>query len=93
VFGARLRITTLRGESGPGIELLEYLAPRDGRPLSPETRPNDLVYWNVVLIGPIDPVAQRLGAQAVATPGRELGFSQAAVVRDPDGHAMELVQP
>ena len=32
VFGAHLRITALRGASGPGIELLEYLAPRDGRP-------------------------------------------------------------
>ena len=32
VFGARLRITALRGATGPGIEFLEYLAPRDGRP-------------------------------------------------------------
>ena len=31
VFGARLRITALRADEGPGIELLEYLAPRDGR--------------------------------------------------------------
>jgi catechol 2,3-dioxygenase-like lactoylglutathione lyase family enzyme len=31
VFGAHLRITTLRGTSGPGIELLEYLTPRNGR--------------------------------------------------------------
>src|SRR3954463_599170 len=33
VFGARLRITTLRATTGPGVELLEYLAPRDGRPM------------------------------------------------------------
>ncbi|HSB35858.1 MAG TPA: VOC family protein, partial [Thermoanaerobaculia bacterium] len=32
VFGARLRITGLRCASGPGIEFLEYLTPRDGRP-------------------------------------------------------------
>src|SRR5262245_17083266 len=32
VFGARLRITTLRAPAGPGVELLEYLTPRDGRP-------------------------------------------------------------
>src|SRR5262249_6837776 len=32
VFGARLRITTLRVAKGPGIEFLEYLTPRDGRP-------------------------------------------------------------
>ncbi len=28
VFGARLRITALRAARGPGVELLEYLAPR-----------------------------------------------------------------
>lgn len=27
VFGARLRITSIRGETGPSIEFLEYLAP------------------------------------------------------------------
>src|SRR5439155_1036010 len=32
VFGARLRITTLRATAGPAVELLEYLTPRDGRP-------------------------------------------------------------
>ena len=30
MFGARLRITALRAHAGPGIEFLEYLAPRDG---------------------------------------------------------------
>jgi catechol 2,3-dioxygenase-like lactoylglutathione lyase family enzyme len=30
VFGARLRITALRAERGPGIEFLEYLAPPGG---------------------------------------------------------------
>jgi catechol 2,3-dioxygenase-like lactoylglutathione lyase family enzyme len=33
VFGARLRITTLRAAAGPAIEFLEYLTPRDGRPM------------------------------------------------------------
>ena len=42
VFGARLRITTLRATKGPGIELLEYLTPRDGRPTPPDSRANDL---------------------------------------------------
>src|SRR5207245_9929032 len=34
VFGARLRITALRAASRPGIESLEYLATRDGRPIT-----------------------------------------------------------
>jgi hypothetical protein len=43
VFGAHLRITALRGESGPGVEFLEYLTPRDGRPYPPGEKANDLV--------------------------------------------------
>src|SRR5436309_3793020 len=42
VFGARLRITTLRAASGPGVEFLEYIAPRDGRPYPNDARANDL---------------------------------------------------
>ena len=45
VFGARLRITALRAEKGPGIEFLEYLAPSDGRPRPtgpPRERPGEL---------------------------------------------------
>jgi len=45
VFGARLRITSLRAASGPGVELLEYLTPRDGRMRPMDARPNDLIHW------------------------------------------------
>jgi catechol 2,3-dioxygenase-like lactoylglutathione lyase family enzyme len=45
---ARVRITTLRGGRGPGIELLDYLVPRDGRPMPPNTTPNDL--WAEVVV-------------------------------------------
>src|SRR3972149_1646292 len=42
VFGARLRITALRAGAGPGVELLEYLAPGGGRPMPAGGRPNHL---------------------------------------------------
>src|SRR6201997_221554 len=41
VFGARLRITSLRAAEGPGVELLEYLAPRTGRPMPDDSQVND----------------------------------------------------
>jgi catechol 2,3-dioxygenase-like lactoylglutathione lyase family enzyme len=47
VSGARLRITTLRAGSGPGIELLEYRQPMTGRPAPADTRANDLWYWHI----------------------------------------------
>jgi catechol 2,3-dioxygenase-like lactoylglutathione lyase family enzyme len=50
VFGARLRITTLRAPRGPGVELLEYLAPPGGRPRPPDARANDLLHWETVLV-------------------------------------------
>src|ERR1043166_5868570 len=31
VFGSRVRISGLRAQSGPGVEFLDYLTPRDGR--------------------------------------------------------------
>jgi catechol 2,3-dioxygenase-like lactoylglutathione lyase family enzyme len=51
VPGAHLRITALRAPEGPGIELLEYLAPRDGRRLPWQPRSNDLVHWHTILAG------------------------------------------
>jgi catechol 2,3-dioxygenase-like lactoylglutathione lyase family enzyme len=101
VFGAHLRITALRAPSGPGIELLEYLTPRDGRPMPPDTKAGDLWFWHVNLAtGSADQAeaALRAGRDALVSPGvvalpeAELGFSRGLTVRDPDGHALMLEQ-
>jgi catechol 2,3-dioxygenase-like lactoylglutathione lyase family enzyme len=97
VFGARLRITALRGSAGPGIELLEYLAPSDGRPFPPDARANDLLHWETRLaVGDLAGLATRLrNARApFLSPGPiELGPGHhALLLRDPDGHALELHQ-
>jgi catechol 2,3-dioxygenase-like lactoylglutathione lyase family enzyme len=101
VFGARLRITTLRAAKGPGIELLEYLAPRDGRPMPDDVRSNDLMHWQTRLIAPdIDRFAglARDPRVALVSPGvvsfaePEMGFRKAFLVRGPDRHAMQIVQ-
>jgi catechol 2,3-dioxygenase-like lactoylglutathione lyase family enzyme len=100
VFGARLRITTLRAAAGPGIELLEYLAPRDGRPAPVDLRANDLAHWQTTLATAApDRVFELLPLRlfslvsptAIAMPSSELGFSRGVLLRDPDGHAMRLV--
>jgi catechol 2,3-dioxygenase-like lactoylglutathione lyase family enzyme len=101
VFGARLRITALRGASGPGIELLEYLSPRDGRPLPSDEHANDVVHRQTVVVTRDANQAARNLAQAklnfvssgvVANHNAELGFTSAFIVRDPDGHAVEIQQ-
>jgi catechol 2,3-dioxygenase-like lactoylglutathione lyase family enzyme len=98
VFGARLRITTLRAPAGPAIELLEYLTPRDGRPLPADARANDLTHWQTrLVVGSVEQAHARVrGALALLSPGvvtiqgPALGFRQAFSGRDPDGHAMLL---
>ena len=50
VGGAHVRITTLRADNGPGIEFLQYLAPRDGRPIPADTRPDDLWAEQILMI-------------------------------------------
>jgi catechol 2,3-dioxygenase-like lactoylglutathione lyase family enzyme len=49
VPGAHLRITTLRADEGPGVELLEYLSPRTGRPMPADERADDLIHWRTTL--------------------------------------------
>jgi catechol 2,3-dioxygenase-like lactoylglutathione lyase family enzyme len=87
VFGAHLRITALRAATGPGIELLEYIAPRGGRPMPADVRANDLFHWQVT--ARVDDVAA-VGAAATATGGRWVarGATREGLVRDRDGHAL-----
>ncbi len=90
VFGARLRITALRAASGPGIELLQYLSPRGGRPMPRDARANDLFHWQVV-VGARD--SGTVGSAARATGGRSIGMAaqaREAFVRDRDGHALRV---
>src|SRR5438093_1668804 len=49
IFGAHLRITGMRASSGPGIEFLEYLTPRDGRTRPADVRANDIVHWQTIV--------------------------------------------
>ena len=91
VFGARLRITALKVERGPGIEFLEYIAPPGGRDLPADAKANDLLFWNTQLVvEDFRQVANRLhsaGTRFVSKPSRQI---QAQIVRDPDGHALQL---
>ena len=101
VFGAKLHITGLKtADDGINIEFLEYVAPRDGRPFPPDTRSSDLWHWQTSFIttnadelvsilmarNGIEPISQRV----VGFTDAVFGFRKAALVRDPDGHAVRL---
>jgi len=101
VFGARLRITALRAASGLGIEFLEYLAPRDGRPAPADEKASDLIHWQTKLVTTdASAMAGRLlsgrfsfvSSGVIHMPDSSLGFAKGFLVRDPDGHVMQLVE-
>jgi catechol 2,3-dioxygenase-like lactoylglutathione lyase family enzyme len=101
VFGARLRITALRAMSGPGVEFLEYLTPRDGRPYPSDARASDLIGWqtNFITTNVRDGEGRlRAGKFGLISPGvveladEMTGFRMGLSVRDPDGHVSRLLQ-
>jgi len=98
--GARARVTGLTLTIGPlGVELLEYERPTAGRPFPTDSHPTDLWYWQTTMIVPdveiaaaqVHGMGQMISAGVVTLPDKSLGFAKGLVVRDPDGHAIQLV--
>ena len=102
VRGARLRITALRApRGGLGVEFLEYLTPRDGRPAPADKRANDLLHWQTGLV-----TENTVGLADLLRRGRysfisdditlfasgTLGFRRGFLVADPDGHVMRVAE-
>jgi len=101
VQGARLRISGLQSPNGPGIEFLEYLEPKDGRSLPADAKTNDVLHWQTTLVFrnieiPIQQLQRNrssfISSNLVTLPGQVLGFRRGIVIRDPDGHALRLVE-
>jgi catechol 2,3-dioxygenase-like lactoylglutathione lyase family enzyme len=80
VPGARVRITGLRGASGPGVELLEYVSPGAGRI-------GETAHWETVIhADDADEIHTRLQRAGIATQAQGNAFT----VRDPDGHVIRV---
>ena len=101
VFGARLQITGLKAETGPGIELLEYLAPSNGLPYPVSTNMNDLWSWRTrLVVDSADDAMRAAKASSVdfVSPGSvdivddEIGIDRGVTVSGPFGHRMILVE-
>src|SRR6266576_446102 len=101
VFGAHLQITGMRAASGPGIEFLEYLTPRDERTRPADVHANDIVHWQTMIAtDDVDLLAKKLrdahvsfvSPGVVMMPKDRAGCSNGALVSDPDGHDVLLIQ-
>jgi catechol 2,3-dioxygenase-like lactoylglutathione lyase family enzyme len=88
----------------PHVEFLDYRSPPGGRPMPVDTKSNDLWHWQTTLVskdlhGLMDRL-QKAGAQfitpeAVIIPQEaqaKLGFKKSVMIRDPNGHALRLVE-
>ena len=101
IAGARLRISGLRATSGPGIEFLEYLSPRNGRPAPKDTRANDIWHWQTtVRTANAEKTFRKFnrGSGRAVSPGvagiadADFGFTKGFLARDPDGHGLQIVE-
>ena len=101
VSGARLRISGLKALSGPGIEFLDYLNPRNGRPAPADTRANDLWHWHTLLSTTSAAVAKQkfrstrgrlVSPGVIEIPEKRLGFAKGFLGRDPDGHGLQIIE-
>jgi len=99
--GAKVRVTGLKTVVGtPGVEFLEYELPAAGRPMPTDTRATDLWHWQVTLVvsdaeaaaGLLRSTSTLVSSGVVAMPDGALGFKKGFLVRDPDGHVMQIVQ-
>jgi catechol 2,3-dioxygenase-like lactoylglutathione lyase family enzyme len=100
-FGAVVRITGLVPErdGSPGLEFLQYLTPSGGRPAPIGIRPNDLVATRTIVeVDNLDNLAHALEANNVTFVSPRvisiagMAWSRGLLVKDPDGHAVLLVE-
>lgn len=100
VFGSKVRITSLRSPAGPGIEFLEYVTPRDGRPSPSDSKANDLWSSQTTVMAKEVPAQELLKRKVefISPEPQEtlpLGEKGAigVLIRDPDGHMILLSAP
>lgn len=101
VEGATLHISGYRATAGPGVEFLEYLYPGPGTPYPADSWPNDLWHWQTIMqvqnIKKVHAALKKNGYRILSDrlikfsgPGGKTGYT--FIVRDPDGHAIQLIQ-
>jgi catechol 2,3-dioxygenase-like lactoylglutathione lyase family enzyme len=101
VFGSRVQVSSMKGDAGIGFELLEYIAPSDGRDMPTDSRACDLWhYQTVILVTSLATLVEQLRSAPCQfiSPGiiemssNELGFSKALAIKDLDGHVLHLIE-
>ncbi|MEH1890255.1 MAG: VOC family protein [Nostoc sp.] len=99
--GAKVQITALRpAQGGLGIELLDYLVPKKGRPIPSDWKSCDIARVQIELV--VNDIEQTIeilrqnGVQFVSSRIVQFAentspYQKGCVVKDPDGHAILLI--
>ncbi len=100
VEGASLHITGLRTPSGFGLEFLQYLIPGPGKPYPEDTRADDIWYWQTTLFtndaqklyDEFKETNYKILSKEIVSFQNKEGSYKGFIVRDPDGHAMMILE-
>lgn len=101
VFGSRVQVNSMKGDAGIGFELLEYIAPTDGRDMPVDSRACDLWHYQTIIsvanLATLEDELRSAPCQFIS-PGivemsnNELSFSKVLALRDMDGHVLHLIE-
>lgn len=90
--GVSLKTVELKAVKGWTLELRQFVTPSDGRSIPVTRRPSDYyhaqTFIRTVSLAPFS----ALTPEVVQFPEKELKISKASLVRDPDGHAIVLLE-
>jgi catechol 2,3-dioxygenase-like lactoylglutathione lyase family enzyme len=99
VFGSRVHITGNKAAGGPGVEFLEYITPKDGRPYPQDVRADDLIHWETILLtSDIEILYQKLKREPITFISTSIvslssyTYKKGFYIRDPDGHVIGIFQ-
>jgi catechol 2,3-dioxygenase-like lactoylglutathione lyase family enzyme len=101
VEGASLHISGNKALEGVGIEFLEYLNPKNGKPYPKDERTDDLVHWETIMItNDARSLYQKMkklnvaivSKQVVDIPQNQYGYKRGFYARDPDGHVVGIFE-
>jgi catechol 2,3-dioxygenase-like lactoylglutathione lyase family enzyme len=99
---AEVQVTPLRPiQGGLGIELLDYIVPGNGRPMPSDWKSSDIAHIQLELVvNDIEQAVEILQLSGVRFVSSGIvqftestsPYRQACLVKDPDGHAMLLIE-
>jgi hypothetical protein len=97
VFNAHVLISSLRAESGIGIELLDYVTPSSGRPIPANLHVPDVSCWQIPLevesgSGSVNDIEEFHHTHWIKVSALDGTEREAAWIKDPDGHLLQLIR-